>query len=357
VIVKDEAKPVITDVADVTVNCGASTLPAATGTATATDNCGGAVNITFSDVLSNNGNTITRTWRATDAGGNFATSSQTITKGMSFTTSLTSVPTSSVYTGGVSTNLYLGYGAQSTTLQVGSLPSAGAPYSYSWNGNTARLSNTNTANPIFTPATTGSGTSAFAVTITNRFGCTFTASISICVTDIRVPNTSGAGAKVYLCHKSNGKNGGTQTTEVLVSQVASHIGNNNCGSNGQDRLGRCDQAPCAGTVATSTTDLITKTTSKESGMELKTAVTEEALKVTVMPNPSTTYFTLKLESKYETPVNMRVMDGTGRVVDARTKIGSNSSLQIGHNYSSGTYYAEMIQGTTRKVVQLIKAKG
>ena len=92
-------------------------------------------------------------------------------------------------------------------------------------------------------------------------------------------------------------------------------------------------------------------------MELKTAVTDEELKVTVMPNPSTTSFTLKLESKYETPVNMRVMDGNGRVVDARTKIGSNSTFQIGHNYSSGTYYAEMIQGTKRKVVQLIKAKG
>jgi hypothetical protein len=76
-----------------------------------------------------------------------------------------------------------------------------------------------------------------------------------------------------------------------------------------------------------------------------------------MPNPSTTFFTLKLESKYKTPVNMRVMDGRGRVIDARSKIGANSTIQIGHNYSSGTYYAELIQGTKRKVVQLIKGKG
>ena len=84
---------------------------------------------------------------------------------------------------------------------------------------------------------------------------------------------------------------------------------------------------------------------------------EEELKVTVMPNPSTTFFTLKLESKYETPVNMRVMDASGRVVDMKSKIGANSTLQIGHNYSSGTYYAELIQGTKRKVVQLIKGRG
>ena len=87
------------------------------------------------------------------------------------------------------------------------------------------------------------------------------------------------------------------------------------------------------------------------------ATTEEELKVTVMPNPTTTYFTLKLESKYETPVELRVMDASGRVIDAKSKIGANSTFQIGHSYSSGTYYAELIQGTKRKVVQLIKGKG
>jgi hypothetical protein len=88
----------------------------------------------------------------------------------------------------------------------------------------------------------------------------------------------------------------------------------------------------------------------------ETATTEEELKITVMPNPSTTYFTLKFESKYETPVNMRVMDANGRVVDAQSKIGSNSTIRIGAAYASGTYYAEMIQGGTRKVIQLLKIK-
>ena len=51
------------------------------------------------------------------------------------------------------------------------------------------------------------------------------------------------------------------------------------------------------------------------------------------------------------------MDASGRVIDAKSKIGANSTFQIGHSYSSGTYYAELIQGTKRKVVQLIKGKG
>jgi hypothetical protein len=88
-----------------------------------------------------------------------------------------------------------------------------------------------------------------------------------------------------------------------------------------------------------------------------TVSTEEELKITVMPNPSTTYFTLKFESKYETPVNMRVMDASGRVVDTKSKIGANSTIQIGAGYASGTYYAEMTQGAQRKVVQLIKLRG
>ncbi len=115
----------------------------------------------------------------------------------------------------------------------------------------------------------------------------------------------------------------------------------------------CSAPPAIPIVSTNTQS--TQTVIAETKVaEVKS--TEEDLKVTVMPNPTTTYFTLKLESKYETPVNMRVMDASGRVVDARSKIGSNSTIQIGHNYSSGTYYAEMTQGTKRKVLQLIKLK-
>jgi hypothetical protein len=159
-----------------------------------------------------------------------------------------------------------------------------------------------------------------------------------------------------MCVTSNGS---TSTYQLLISQVASHIApTQTCGGTTTgDRLGSCSQTPCAATTATeSGEEVISKTVSKE-GLELTTTTKEEDLIVTVMPNPSTTYFTLKLESKYQTPVNMRVMDGSGRVVDAKSKIGANSTFQIGHNYSSGTYYAELIQGTKRKVVQLIKARG
>ncbi len=100
------------------------------------------------------------------------------------------------------------------------------------------------------------------------------------------------------------------------------------------------------------TQVITQTLTEEKG----TISTEAELKVTVLPNPSTTYFTLKLESRYNTAVNMRVTDSHGRVVDAKTGIGANSTLQVGHSYAAGIYFAEMIQGGVRKTVQLIKLR-
>src|SRR6478609_11246497 len=91
--------------------------------------------------------------------------------------------------------------------------------------------------------------------------------------------------------------------------------------------------------------------------EAVTSENEELLKVTVSPNPSTTYFTLQITSRDAAPVNLRVLDGSGRTVDTKSKLGANSTIQIGHDYSSGTYYVEMIQGANRKVVQLIKVRG
>jgi hypothetical protein len=108
-------------------------------------------------------------------------------------------------------------------------------------------------------------------------------------------------------------------------------------------------------VNKATPAVATNSINQEKGIDTP-VTTEEELKITVMPNPSTTVFTLKFESKYETPVSLRVMDASGRVVDAMTKIGSNSTIQIGSSYLSGTYFAEMTQGTTRKVIQLMKIK-
>ncbi|MEO7514601.1 MAG: hypothetical protein ABIW93_02230 [Verrucomicrobiota bacterium] len=81
IVVRDITPPVLTCPSNITVDCGTSTLPGATGSATAVDTCN-STTVTYADASTNLcGSTkiITRTWMATDSCGNKATCHQTIT--------------------------------------------------------------------------------------------------------------------------------------------------------------------------------------------------------------------------------------------------------------------------------------
>ncbi len=79
--------------------------------------------------------------------------------------------------------------------------------------------------------------------------------------------------------------------------------------------------------------------------------------VQVIGNPSTSYFILKLQSRSSSlPVQIRVMDAAGRMVEAKANNNANSTVQVGHNFQPGIYYAEVQQGSSRKVVQLMKMR-
>ena len=83
--VNDTEPPVISCPTDISIECDASTLPANTGMATATDNCNTIPILTFADVSTQGQGCsaysyiIIRTWTATDATNNTSTCSQTIT--------------------------------------------------------------------------------------------------------------------------------------------------------------------------------------------------------------------------------------------------------------------------------------
>jgi hypothetical protein len=79
----DDTDPVITCPPNVEISCSDSSLPAATGYATATDNCTSFVAITYTDNTQlndcNNTGLILRMWSASDACGNVRTCTQLIT--------------------------------------------------------------------------------------------------------------------------------------------------------------------------------------------------------------------------------------------------------------------------------------
>ena len=83
ITVTDTMAPVLAVPGDVTVECDASTDPAETGSATATDNCDAAPVVTSSDSVVAGTcpaeSVIIRTWTATDACGNRVQQDQVIT--------------------------------------------------------------------------------------------------------------------------------------------------------------------------------------------------------------------------------------------------------------------------------------
>jgi hypothetical protein len=283
------------------------------------------------------------TLSVTDVSGNTSTCQATVTViGEIPTCSIASVPTSNVYTGGNPNNLYLGYGAQSTVLQL-SVPQSGAPYTFSWSGN-GPLSSTSAQSPVFTP--TAGGTYVFTVLITNKYGCTTTCKVSICVTDIRV--MSGGtwdGKRVYVCHVPPGSGIGN-TLEVSVNAVPSHIGPL---GHANDRLGRCEVPLC---TPSASSGVPTKYT-KAADTEVKVG---DAFTVKLSPTPTTSYFVLQvMSSDRRTPVTVKMMNALGQVIETR-KGSAGDLYKFSKNYVAGTYFFEVKQGEHTKAVKGIKAE-
>lgn len=255
------------------------------------------------------------------------TGTRTITVNPATACSIKAVPFSLLNTGGNPDNMYIGYAHQRMGLYV-DVPESGAPYKFAWSG--GALSHYDVQFPIFTATT--AGTFTYTVYVTNKFGCVSSCSITICVTDIRVPGTNGD--KVYVCHNGS-------TLEVNVADVAAHM-NNHPG----DRLGRCDQTPCSTPMGAET--LITRSNVFTTDGE----AIASGLSATAFPNPSANYFTLQVRSAKTAPVEVRVTDMHGRRVF--TKQGVRGSLTFGHDFARGAYIVEVIQDNQKQVLKLIK---
>jgi predicted extracellular nuclease len=332
-----------TDVTPPSASCKPVTITLSNGSATitpadidngSTDECG---DVTLSvskaqfDCSDIGENTVTLT--VTDATGNTSSCTAVVTVvGEIPACSITAIPDNAIYTGGIPTNIYLGYGPQTVTLAVNA--TGGAPFTYSWSG-AAGLSCTSCNNPTFTP--TVQGTYLFNVTVTNTYGCTTTCSITICVLDIRVPGTNGK--KVYLCHAPPDNPANTQSLAVNVNAVITHLADHT-----GDKLGQCGQDPC-------------NTLLSRSGTGNSTSVSDlikQHLSITVLPNPSRNYFTLSIEAKKDTEIRCRIFDINGRLINQKSGITPNAVFRTGSELDAGVYFAEVIQGNEKKVVKLIK---
>ena len=249
---------------------------------------------------------------------------------------INSVPTSSTYTDGISTNIYLGYGAQSTTLKVNT-PQEGAPFTYTWSGN--NLNNQKVNNPVFVP--TKSGKSSLMVEVKNKYGCKAYTSITICVLDARVYDNKGnATGKVYICHKTPGNNNKV-LLEVNANAIAGHLQNqgnshNNC------KLGVCLEEICNNVI-----------TNNSGPLNNTTAITE-SLELSVYPNPAANVFRVKLISNINSLATIRVINSVGKLIGIYHGVNPGTTLLLGDKWEKGNYYLEAIQEDRRRVINLLK---
>jgi len=123
------------------------------------------------------------------------------------------------------------------------------------------------------------------------------------------------------------------------------------------------QAPVPGSVLSPYTDSVAAaaTTSQTfaSAMQVQATGTNNcdttgSLTVQVAPNPSHGAFTLITHSAVNEMITIRISDASGQLVEARTEVVPNTTIQVGALLRTGLYFAEIIQGNTRQRIKLMK---
>jgi PKD repeat protein len=327
VTVQDKQSPnVLTQNLTVALTGGTATITAAQVNNGSSDTCGiatVALSKTTFDCSNLGANTVTLT--VTDVHGNVA--SQTATVNVTGTIpkpTIAVTPTSSVYTGGVATNLYLGYGPSGVKL------TASGGVSYQWTP-AAGLSNPSSAAPVFTA--TAPGTFTFVVTATSASGCTATQRVTLRVVDVRCDNKNG---EVTICHKG-------KSQCVDSGEVPGHL-------NHGDALGDCSPLPSKSTVPTNSTAQRAEPLSAPA-----TPVFE------AYPNPFTERTLVHFRTLSTGPVQLELYNSLGQQV----KSLYNDVAQEGRDYefsidgttlAAGVYTTRLRMNGEVKVMRLVLTK-
>ena len=367
VTVLDNTKPVANCKAPFTVtipSSGTITIQPSQVDNGSTDNCGivsrQVIPNTFTCADANTTKTVKLI--VTDAAGNKDTCQTSVTiNGQSCQTpcntncSISVTPCNSTYTGGVATDLYLGYGPQSLTL---SASSTGSNCTYIWTGlnntPTSALSSTTSANPVFTPNCPGQY--KYRVTIKNCNNCTAQTicDVTICVKDVRYDDNCGYD-KVLLCYSP----GNCAPYSIAVHPLLAYFFMEYCSD---FTLGYCGQT-CQPFNSQYKTIAGGGDEQNPAGQEAVDKLVEQfgigklmadqAFDMVLFPNPTKTDFRIRIQSVIGEKAEVRVFDVTGRIVE-QASIKTNVDEVVGRNLAPGAYIIEVAHGGHVKKTRAVK---
>jgi hypothetical protein len=91
-------------------------------------------------------------------------------------------------------------------------------------------------------------------------------------------------------------------------------------------------------------------------LRVRSAVIREThLAIRVLSNPSPNYFEVQIRGKAENNIKITVYDNMGRVIERKSSLSSNQTVRFGNSYNSGIYLVEIVQGTQKQTLKLVKA--
>ncbi len=76
--------------------------------------------------------------------------------------------------------------------------------------------------------------------------------------------------------------------------------------------------------------------------------------VKVYPNPSSTDFTIRVVSSSDAPIQLRMLDISGHVLNVNNTVLKGATYKLGSELRGGTYFAEITQGDNKQVIKLVK---